>query len=212
MDYLEIIKLSLPIIKTFALVTALAFMIMQIFQHKWMWYADILTALSTLVVVLMNSTPDGQWAPLWAQVVLNAYFAVMAVAGIIHWRKLDKRVSANTEEEAPKMRVRKLNLKIIAISTALLAVMIPLIYYVLSNTNDPHPLMDSLAFSFSIIATWWLTRAHAEEWLLWIIADVFIVAMFLIDENYMPMAQYIAYIISCVIGFIYWKKKGITVD
>ncbi|MBQ9475375.1 MAG: nicotinamide mononucleotide transporter [Bacteroidales bacterium] len=205
MDYLRIIT-------DFALLTALAFMTMQIFQHKWMWYADILTAMSTLVVVLMNTTADGEWAPLWAQVAMNAYFTVMAVVGIISWKKIARQAGEKEGEEAPAMRIKRLDAKTIGITAAMLAVMVPLIYYILSHTNDSHPLLDSLGFSFSIVATWWLTRAHAEEWLLWIIADLFIVIIFFLDKNYTTMFQYIAYIISCVIGFIYWKKKGTYVD
>lgn len=190
-DYIEI----------FTLATGLVYMVMQIFQHRLMWYVDLLTITGALVIAL-TFHQDGVWAPLWAQVILNSYFFVMAVIGIFRWRVI-KNVAA-----AHKIHIVKMTRKISFIALAGILALTPLIWTALSRTNDPYPGLDALSFSFSLVAAWWLTRSHIEEWIAWIIADAFIVAIYAMGGRWGMMTLYIAYMVSSVIGYIYWKRNG----
>ena len=64
LDYIEI----------FSLVTGVVFIIMQIIQHKWMWYLQLATAISAIIVASFNH--------LWGSAALNLFFTVMAFLGI----------------------------------------------------------------------------------------------------------------------------------
>lgn len=194
MDYIQIIQI-------FTLVTGVIYMIMQIFQHRLMWYVDLLTLAGALSMALLYKV-DGQWAPLWAQVAMNSYFVVMAVIGIFRWRAI-KNVAA-----AHKITIVKMSRKIQLIAFAIIILATPLIWKLLSLTNDPHPALDAISFSFSLIAAWWLTRSHIEEWLAWIIADIFVVLMYAMGGYWWMMTLYLAYIVSSIIGYRYWKKHG----
>lgn len=190
------------IIQIFTLATGLVYMIMQVFQHRLMWYVDLLTISGAITMALMYHDQNGEWAPLWAQVALNAYFFVMAVIGIFRWRVI-KNVAV-----AHKINIVKLTRRIRLTAIVILLAATPFIWWILSATNDPHPLLDAISFSFSLIAAWWLTRSHIEEWIAWIIADVFVVIMYAMGGYWWMMILYIAYIISSVIGYTYWKRNG----
>ena len=75
-------------IQLISLTSGVIYMVMQVFQHRWMWYLDLVTCSTALIVAAVNSK-DGAWAPLWAQIILNLWFIAMAVWGIAHWKKLD---------------------------------------------------------------------------------------------------------------------------
>lgn len=194
MDIVEILQI-------FTLVTGVIYMVMQIFQHRLMWYVDLLTLAGAVAMALLYRQ-DGVWAPLWAQVALNSYFIIMAVMGIFRWRTI-KNVAA-----AHKIHVVVMDRKIKFVALGIILAATPAIWKLLSITNDPYPVLDAISFSFSIIAAWWLTRSHIEEWIAWIIADSFVVAMYALGGYWWIMALYIAYMISSVIGYIYWKKNG----
>ena len=87
-------------IQAISLICGVTYMVLQIFQHKWMWYFSI--AASTAACIIASTNLDGgAWAPLWAQVALNVYLIVIAIIGIIHWRKLEKRKRRQAPYRAP---------------------------------------------------------------------------------------------------------------
>ena len=188
-----------------ALVAGVIFMVMQIMQHKWMWYVNLVAAASALIVALCYRS-DGQWAPLWAQVALNAYFMTMATIGIVRWRRW-KDVS-----DAGHIHIVRMSVKIKLISAAVMFVGTPLLWWILSKTNDPRPLLDALSFSFSLLGAWWLARSHIEEWVSWGIADIILIVLYASGAYWEMTAMYAAYAVSCVLGFIHWKRSGVYVD
>lgn len=193
---------SIQLLQIFTLVTGVIYMTMQVFQHRLMWYVDLLTISGAIVMALLYRDSNGDWAPLWGQVLLNSYFFVMAVIGIFKWRVI-KNVAA-----AHKIHIVKLTRNISFIALGIITAATPLLWWIFSKTNDAYPLMDAMSFSFSLVAAWWLTRSHIEEWIAWIIADIFLVVMYGIGGYWWMMILYIAYIISSVIGYIYWKRNG----
>lgn len=197
MDWLQILQI-------FTFVTGIIYMVMQITQHKLMWHFDIMTAAGALIAAMTLSI-DGVWSPLWAQVALNSYFLTMAFIGIVRWKKL----KGSGDE---KMVTVKLSGKILLAGIAIVIIGTPVIWKLLTFTSDKFPLMDAISMSFSIVAAWWLTRKHTEEWYCWIIADVLVVIMYALAGSWWMLALYVAYTISSVAGLIHWKKKGITIE
>ena len=75
-------------IQIVSLTAGVIYILMQIFQHKWMWYFCIATALTALAIAVTNQN-GSDWAPLWAQVGLNLYLLVISFIGIGRWRQLE---------------------------------------------------------------------------------------------------------------------------
>ena len=186
------------------LVCGITYMTLQIFQHKWMWYFSIVTSLAALTVAVTNLS-DGEWAPLWAQVALNGYLIVIAIIGIIRWRKLDK-------ESGGKIHVVHLNKQRLLMTFCTIAVLTPVLSFILSRTSDPMPVLDAASLVFSIVAAWLLSQSHAEQYFYWIIANTLIVSVYATQDKWLMAIMYSLYIVTCVIGFMNWKKNGVVVE
>ncbi|MCQ2180745.1 MAG: nicotinamide riboside transporter PnuC [Bacteroidales bacterium] len=190
-------------IQLISLVSGVIYMIMQVVQHRWMWYLNLLTCTSALIVSAANFN-DGVWGPLWAQVILNAYFIVMSVVGIVNWKKLEHK--SGGQLHLVKLTRRE---SVTAIAAGLVGT--PAICLLFSLTNDPSPIADGLSFSFSILAAWMLSYSHIENWHLWIAADIVTVYLFASQGDWWMSLLYACYVVSAVIGLVHWRRSGIYV-
>lgn len=182
-------------IEIFTLVTGIVFIIMQILQHKYMWYMNIVTAAGALIIALTSS--------FWANAALQAYFIIMAIIGIIKWKRL------RSGEKDEYIHVVEMSGRILGISAAIAVLGGCLIYFLLLRTNDPNPIADAISFILSIIAAWWLARSYIEEWLLWIVADSVAIWLYASQSLWGMVVLYACYIISSFIGIYHWKTKGL---
>lgn len=181
-----------------SLVTGIIFMVLEIFQNRYMWYADILTAGAAAAVALMSH--------LWASAALNIYFLVMAVVGFVRWRRLEEQTG---EGEIHLVSMSK-GVLFSSIAAALAGG--ALIWWALARTDDPRPALDAVSFILSIIATWWLTRSYLHQWTLWIAADALAAWMYAAELNWSMAALYVCYIVSAAVGFYHWRRKGKVID
>jgi len=185
------------IIEILSLVTGVVFMTLQVFQNRWMWYVELLTAAASLTVALHNH--------LWAASLINIYYMVMSVVGIFSWKKIEK------EGSTTDIHIVRLSPRIILLGALFFLVGSFGLYFLLKTTSDPAPVLDAVSFALAIVATWWLTRSHMEQWYLWFAADILSSALFFTQGLYWMGTQFIFYMLFSVIGFFHWKKKGTIV-
>lgn len=181
-------------LEIFSLVTGIVYMIMQIFQGKYMWHFDLLTAGAAMVVALS--------CKVWGNALLQAYFLVMAGIGLVRWRRMEGKT------EKGEMHLLHMDRSSYIKSAAIFVGCGAIICFILFKTNDPKPVADGLSLALSIVACWWLTRSYLQQWLLWIVADVIMLWLYLSQGHFGMTALYGCYIVSSVIGFFYWKKHG----
>ena len=62
------------------------------------------------------------------------------------------------------------------------------------------------------MAAWLLSQSHIEQYLFWIAANCLIVAVYATQSKWLMAAMYSFYIVTCIIGFINWKKNGVVVE
>ena len=55
---------------------------------------------------------------------------------------------------------------------------------VLRATGDAEPRLDAVATVLSVIGTWWLAQSYLQQWLLWIVADIFTTTLCIITGQY----------------------------
>ncbi|MCQ2158082.1 MAG: nicotinamide riboside transporter PnuC [Bacteroidales bacterium] len=196
---MELIQLiphtPLEILQAAALLAGLVFMVLQVLQHRWMWYFNLATSVASLAVTLMSS--------LWASAALNAYFIVMSVIGIFSWKKL-----ARKDGGKDRLRLVRPSSGMLVISILAAVVLCVGIWQVLLAANDASPFLDSLTLILSALATWWLTRSYKEQWYVWIVADTIALAMYVSQGLWGMAALFFFYVISSVIGLVHWQKKG----
>ena len=172
-------------IEVFAMVTGVVYLVLEILQKNSMWVVGILTSTACAFEFAVTHV--------WASMGLNLYYVVMSVIGLIQWRKA-------SEARIPKA---------VAIwSAALFVVGSLVLMQVLRISGDPAPSLDAVAVTLSVIATWWLAQSYLQQWLLWIVADIFTTTICITTGQYWMAALYLAYIASAVYGYFHWKRKG----
>ncbi len=181
-------------IEIFALVTGVAYVVLEILQKNAMWVIGILTGAACAFEFAVTHV--------WASMGLNLYYVAMSVVGLIQWRK------ASGQVEEGDIHLRKVSLKAGILSAVLFtagtAVMIP----VLKATGDPAPFLDAIAVMLSVVGTWWLAQSYLEQWFIWIVADVLTTALCLTTGQYWMAVLYLVYIGSAVYGYVHWKSRG----
>ena len=191
-------------IQAISLICGVTYMVLQIFQHKWMWYFSI--AASTAACIIASTNLDGgAWAPLWAQVALNVYLIVIAIIGIIHWRKLES-------ESGGKLHIVRLPRARLITCLAIIVLGTPLLAWVLGKTSDPSPLLDGASLVISLVAAYLLSQSHVEQYLFWIVANTLIIIVYATQAKWLMAVMYTCYNVACIMGYINWKKNGVIVE
>ena len=67
--------------------------------------------------------------------------------------------------------------------------------------------LDSLTTGLSIIAMFLMARKKLESWILWIIADILYIPLFIHNKMYLSSVTYFIFLILAINGFITWKKN-----
>ena len=74
----------------------------------------------------------------------------------------------------------------------------------------PHvaiPSIDSALTATSLVAQWMMTRKILENWILWIIADIVYVPMYVYKKLYVTSGLYFVFLILAVMGLLEWRKS-----
>jgi nicotinamide mononucleotide transporter len=78
--------------------------------------------------------------------------------------------------------------------------------FFLYKTDASLPYMDSFTTSLSLVAQWMIAKKKIENWLVWIVADVLYVGMYVYKHLYFTSFLYFIFIILAVTGLQQWKK------
>lgn len=197
MDWMEI----------FALLTGLAYILLEIRQKNLMWVVGIITGLAAMYVFWKDA--------LYASFGLNTYYVTISFWGFYQWRRdaaaLD-RDRAVPESSADVIHLNRLSWTTVAGSAASMMIGTACLIILLDRLGDPMSGMDAAAAVLSAIATYWLSRSYKEQWLLWIVADMSSTVLCFTQELYWMSALYLAYTLAAVYGYRHWSRHGRYVD
>lgn len=80
-----------------------------------------------------------------------------------------------------------------------------------NNINSKQISLDILTTLLSILGMWYLAIKNIFGWLVWIIADIFFILMFLTQKMYWSTGLYLILLILAIKGLITWTKSIKTV-
>ena len=182
-------------IEIFALVTGVAYVVLEILQKNAMWVVGILTGAACAYSFAVQRS--------WGMMGLNIYYIVMSVIGLIQWRKDGAAVGEDV------IHLRPLPKKTALWSAAGFVLGSLVLIWVFRALGDGVSELDAPATVLSVIATWWLTRSYIQQWMLWVVADALTTMLCVVNGQYWMAFLYLAYIASAVYGYYHWKKKGV---
>ncbi len=181
-------------IEVFALVTGVAYAVLEILQKNSMWVVGILTSTACAFSFGVQHV--------WASMGLNIYYLVMSVVGLVQWRKAGQQVGEG------EIHLQEIPRKVQIISALLFVAGSVLLIQVLRAAGDAEPRLDAVATVLSVIATWWLAQSYLQQWLLWIVADILTTTLCIVTGQYWLAALYLTYICGAVYGYFHWKSRG----
>lgn len=199
-------------IEIFALVSGLAYVVLEIGQRNAMWVLGVLTGVACAYSFATQH--------LWASMALNVYYVVVSVWGFIQWRR-DASISASaraTSEPAGEagpgrvIHLRSLSTKTLIIScVATMAGSVGL-FFLLRAIGDSSSVLDAVVTVLSAVATVWLALSIPQQWILWIVADLLSTVLCAVSGLWWMAFLYFAYAASAVYGYFHWTRKGTYVD
>ena len=142
---------------------------------------------------------------LYADMVLQALFAVGIFYGWIAWARSKDEAGAIPVQPLPPLRAVG-GLYVGAIGAAAIG------WFTSHYTNAALPWVDSTLTSFSLVAQYWAARRHRANWILWILLDAVYVGMFVFKGLMLTGGLYAAMIVLAVLGYIRWTTAEIGRD
>ncbi len=142
-------------------------------------------------------------AGLYADFAMQVYYAVAAIYGFLAWKFIRKN-NEIVEEDEPISHYPK---KDIYYSTLSFFVLWGLLYWILIKfTNSNVPVLDSFGNALSFVGLWALSRKYIEQWLIWIVVDAELSALYFYKNLPFTASLYAFYVIIAVAGYFKWKK------
>ncbi len=173
-------------------VSALIYLFFSVKQHVWVWPWGIITSAAYVFFYLESR--------LYAIGVLNVYYVAVSFYGWYNWRK----GNPESDGDLPVTRVRAKDWLAYLLAGSLLTLGM---YVVLSRyTDSPVPWADSFITALSVLATWMLTKKKLENWLLWLVADSFAVAIYFEQKLFLTAILFVIYSAMTLVGYRAWRK------
>ena len=127
-----------------------------------------------------------------ADFLLQLIFLIQSIFGWISWNRRDK------------LKITYLENKPLIVN---LTVAIYMIIFSISNSlNGNMPFIDSAIATFSIMGMFLLMRKKVESWIFWIVNDILLVIMFLLNNMYLSAGLYLVFLSLAVSGLLSWIK------
>ncbi len=171
---------------------AIAYVILAAKESIWCWYPAFVS--SGIYVYLTYS------ASLIGESFISVFYVVMAVYGWWQWKFGNRKDGKlNIAEWHTTHHVRAILLGFVFAGA--LGKGFELIF------DSAMPYLDAFTTSFSLIATFMVTRKILSNWIYWIVIDAFNIYLYWSRGLEPTAGLYAVYTILALVGFISWYKE-----
>lgn len=149
---------------------------------------------------------------LYGEVLLNIFYFIMQVIGVIIWHK---NMNHQVDETTQVVEVKSLSRKQWMVTLIGLVLAWYLFGRFLAFFNSNSPYLDSITTSLSVMAQILMTWRYKEQWVLWIVVNVFSIALWLVAGNASMVAMWTAFLFNSSYGYYNWlqlakKEKNVN--
>ena len=182
------------IIEIIAVISAILYLLLAAKEDVKCWYAAIISSL--LYFFIMYD------AGLIMEAYLQVFYIIMALYGLLQWKKLIQINSNN------KIRTwSNIQHSITISSVIILAILTGFILTI--YTNAALPFLDAFTSWGAIVTTYMVAKKILENWIYWFVIDAISIYLFLSRELYLTSILFFVYLIIICFGYIAWRKKYI---
>ncbi len=162
-------------------------------QNVWSWPLAIVSAVLYIFVFFQ--------ARFYGQMVLQGVYIIISIYGWYQWLYGGAQHSA--------LKVSRVTRATALVLAGIVVVGTGVVAYVLATytTNAAIPFWDALTTVMSLTAQWMLAKKILENWLVWIVADIIYVGMFVYQGLYLTAILYAGFWVLAILGFLAWRKS-----
>ena len=169
------------------------YLVLAIRESLWCWPAAFLSSVLTLAVVL--------GVRLYSEVVLNVYYAAMAVYGWYQWHY------GGRTRGAAQLPISIWPLKMHALAIGGSLALSAAVGLLMSRyTQAAFPYLDAFVTVFSVVTTYLVARKILENWLYWLVVDSLALYVYWQRELYFFVGLFVLYLVLVVIGLVRWHR------
>jgi nicotinamide mononucleotide transporter len=186
--------LSANYIELSGAILGLVYVFFSVRQKVMTWPAGIATSIVYAYVFFTSR--------FYAGMGLQIYYVAISVYGWYYW------VKGERPDPSKDLPVRKISSSQMVWSLLIFIPTFIILYLILSlKTDSPVPALDALTTSLSIVATWLLARKILENWLIWIVADLVYIGLYLYKNLWPTVILFLAYEALAIFGYLQWKRS-----
>lgn len=138
----------------------------------------------------------------YGEVLENLFYFVTMIWGIFVWKKNEIKNEDGTEDViAQKFTITQWALSIVGTVIATI-----IMGYWLTNIGSAQAYTDAATNVMAIFAQLLMVKRYREQWIWWIIIDIFCIKMWFVAGNWSMVAMYIAWTANCIYGWCNWSK------
>jgi nicotinamide mononucleotide transporter len=172
-----------------AVITSILYVILMAYHQISAWY---FAAISSAIYIYICFE-----AHLFLDASLQFFYVLMAFYGWFSWREQTQEVKLN--------RIQTKTMLFIIGFGILTSVITGWIFS--KYTSQVSPYLDAGIFVFSILATFMASKSSVQNWLFWIVIDLFAVYIFESRALYLTALLYLIYALMAVFGYLKWKRQ-----
>lgn len=185
------------ILELIAIGASLLYILFATFANKLMWLFGLMSSILYIIIFSKNQ--------LYANIVLYAYYVFISIIGWYNWSKSDVNKSGKG--------IRKVRKKELIVYISVILILFVIFYLILKYLptiiNIPlseSPFLDAFTTAAAFVASYMLVKKILEQWILWIVIDIFYVFLFFEAKlNFILVLSFI-YIATAFWGYFSWLK------
>ena len=181
----------MSIIEICAVVLALIYVILAIFQRRLCWIAAIASA-SLYILIFWQ-------VRLYLEAALQVFYIAMAVYGWFAWQQKDHETQKPIRMWSPKQHT---------VACSALVFLSLLIGSAMDRWTDAaSPFVDAATTVSALLATWMVARKLLENWLYWIAIDLTSIGLYLSRDLSLTATLFAGYVLLAAWGYRTWRTQ-----
>lgn len=138
----------------------------------------------------------------YGEVLENLFYLVTMVWGIFVWKKNEVTNDDGTESViAKKFTALQWTMSVVGTIVATI-----IMGYCLAKIGSAQAYTDAATNVMAIFAQLLMVRRYREQWIWWIVIDIFCIKLWFVAGNWSMVAMYIAWTVNAIYGWVNWSK------
>ena len=143
-------------------------------------------------------------ARFYGEVAENIFYLVTMVWGIFVWRKN----MSKSEDGIQTVEAKKFTPLMWILSAAATILATIGVGYILTLVGSEQAYTDAATNVMAVFAQLLMVRRYREQWIWWLVIDLFCIKLWFVADNWSMVAMYIAWTINCIYGWYNWSKES----